>query len=79
APPETSGGKMSQDDIEKMLAAAASAEPEPEPVAEPAETAETVAQSETVTQPEAASGSGGQMSQSEIEALLSGMADDAKK
>ncbi|MCH5204856.1 MAG: hypothetical protein J1F03_08900, partial [Oscillospiraceae bacterium] len=62
----SSGGKMSQDDIEKMIAAAATAEATPEPQEAPIAT-------------ETASSSGGQMSQAEIEALLNGMAVDAKK
>ena len=58
------GGKMSQEDIERMLAGISEPEPTPEP--EPIED----------TKPESAP-SGGKMSQADIEALLSGMANDA--
>ena len=73
---------MSQDDIEKMLAAASGAveniandvdeavqetlDSAPEPVAEPAPAEEKSAEA-----------SGGKMSQADIEALLNGMKEDA--
>ena len=66
AEPETSGGKMSQEDIEKLLAANAPAEPEPAPEPEP------------VPVPDAAP-SGGKMSQDDIEALLNSMKEEANR
>lgn len=60
-----SGGKMSQEDIEKLLAAnAPAAESAPEPVPEPSVTSAP---------------SGGKMSQEDIEALLNSMQDEASK
>ena len=70
APAESSapsGGKMSQEDIEKLLAANAPAEPS-EP-AEPAEPAEPVPAPEPAPAESSAS-SGGKMSQEDIEKLL---------
>ena len=55
AEPESSGGKMSQEDIEKLLAANTVSAPEPEPAPEP------------VAEPQS---SGGKMSQEDIEKLL---------
>jgi len=74
-----SGGKMSQEDIEAMLAAASGAV---DNVA--ADTAEAVQETleDTVAEekPEdAASSSGGKMSEADIEALLNGMKEDASK
>ena len=73
APAESSapsGGKMSQEDIEKLLAANAPAEPtepaEPVPAPEPAPA-------------ESSAPSGGKMSQADIEALLNSMQDEANK
>ena len=60
----SSGGKMSQEDIEKLLAAAATAEPEPAPEAVPAP--------EPTPAPEPATG--GKMSQEDIEKLLAAAA-----
>ncbi len=57
--PVSGGGKMSQEEIEKLLHSMGTPEPEPEPEPEP--------------QPAPASG-GGKMSQEEIEKLLQGMA-----
>ena len=57
--PALGGGKMSQEEIEKLLHGMSAPEPEPEPEPEP--------------QPAPASG-GGKMSQEEIEKLLQGMA-----
>ena len=57
--PASGGGKMSQEEIEKLLHSMGTPEPEPEPAPEP--------------QPAPASG-GGKMSQEEIEKLLQGMA-----
>ena len=57
--PVSGGGKMSQEEIEKLLHSMGTPEPEPEPAPEP--------------QPAPASG-GGKMSQEEIEKLLQGMA-----
>ena len=59
--PASGGGKMSQEEIEKLLHSMGTPEPEPEP--EPA----------PEPQPAPASG-GGKMSQEEIEKLLQGMA-----
>ena len=64
---EASGGKMSQEDIEKLLAANAPAEPAPEPE-----------KTEPVPVPETAP-SGGKMSQDDIEALLNSMKEEASK
>ena len=61
--PASGGGKMSQEEIEKLLHGMSAPEPEPEP--EPAPAPEP--------QPAPASG-GGKMSQEEIEKLLQGMA-----
>ena len=61
--PASGGGKMSQEEIEKLLHGMSASEPEPEP--EPAPAPEP--------QPAPASG-GGKMSQEEIEKLLQGMA-----
>ena len=65
--PETApaGGKMSQEDIEKLLAARAPAEPEP-------------AKPEPDKVPETAP-AGGKMSQNDIEALLNSMKEEASK
>ena len=79
APAESSapsGGKMSQEDIEKLLAANAPAEPS-EP-AEPAEPAEPVPAPEPAPA-ESSAPSGGKMSQADIEALLNSMQDEANK
>ena len=74
--PAPSGGKMSQEDIEKLLAANAPAEPS-EP-AEPAEPAEPVPAPEPAPA-ESSAPSGGKMSQADIEALLNSMQDEANK
>ena len=66
-PAEPSGGKMSQEDIEKLLAANAPAEPS-EP-AEPTEPAEPVPAPEPAPA-ESPAPSGGKMSQEDIEKLL---------
>ena len=71
APAESSapsGGKMSQEDIEKLLAANAPAEP-----SEPAAPAPEPAPAES------SAPSGGKMSQADIEALLNSMQDEANK
>ena len=60
--PVSGGGKMSQEEIEKLLHSMGTPEPEPEPAPEPA----------PEPQPTPASG-GGKMSQEEIEKLLHGM------
>ena len=58
---------MSQEDIEKLLAANAPAEPEPaKPEPEPAPVPETAP-------------AGGKMSQDDIEALLNSMKEEANK
>ena len=62
---EPSGGKMSQEDIEKLLAANAPAEPEP-------------AKPEPEKVPETAP-AGGKMSQNDIEALLNSMKEEANR
>ncbi len=74
-----SGGKMSQEDIEAMLAAASGAVDNAA-----ADTAEAVQETleDTVAEEkpkDAASSSGGKMSQADIEALLNGMKEDASK
>ena len=61
-PTAPSGGKMSQEDIEKMLAGMAGGDPAPAP--EP-------------PAPPAPEPSGGKMSQEELEEMLSGMAGGA--
>ena len=79
APAESSapsGGKMSQEDIEKLLAANAPAE-HSEP-AEPTEPAEPVPAPEPAPA-ESSAPSGGKMSQADIEALLNSMQDEANK
>ena len=58
-PPAPSGGKMSQDDIEKMLASLGAPAEEPEPAPAPA--------------PEPPAPSGGKMSQDDIEKMLASM------
>ena len=76
APAESSapfGGKMSQEDIEKLLAANAPAEP-----SEPTEPAEPVPAPEPAPA-ESPAPSGGKMSQADIEALLNSMQDEANK
>lgn len=76
APAESSapsGGKMSQEDIEKLLAANAPAEPN-----EPTEPAEPVPAPEPASA-ESPAPSGGKMSQADIEALLNSMQDEANK
>ena len=60
--PVSSGGKMSQEDIEKMLAGVSEPEPTPEP--EPVE--------ETTPEP---APSGGKMSQEDIEKMLAGISE----
>ena len=71
-----SGGKMNQDDIEKMLVAASEAVQQPI-ISEPVQ--ETLAEpSEPAAPAEEAKPSGGKMSQADIEALLNGMQDDVK-
>ena len=67
---------MSQEDIEKLLAANAPAEPS-EP-AEPTEPAEPVPAPEPAPA-ESPAPSGGKMSQADIEALLNSMQDEANK
>ena len=71
--PAPSGGKMSQEDIEKLLAANAPAEP-----SEPTEPAEPVPAPEPAPA-ESSAPSGGKMSQADIEALLNSMQDEANK
>ena len=82
---EPSGGKMSQEDIEKLLAASAPAEPEPAPEPEKSEpsggkmsqediekllAASAPAEPEPAPEPEKTEPSGGKMSQEDIEKLL---------
>ena len=82
---EPSGGKMSQEDIEKLLAASAPAEPEPAPTpAEPSggkmsqEDIEKLLAASAPAEPEPAPApdvpSGGKMSQEDIEKLLAASA-----
>ena len=73
---ESSGGKMSQDDIEKLLAATLGGEAEPEIVEDNAP--ETPVE-DTPAEPAPAESSGGKMSQEDIEALLNSMQDEANK
>ena len=64
-PPAPSGGKMSQDDIEKMLASMGAPADEPEPAPAPA--------------PEPPAPSGGKMSQDDIEKMLASMGAPAEE
>ncbi len=86
-PSEPSGGKMSQDDIEKMLAAAAVPEPAPAPVEEPKPSGGKTSQDDiekmlaAAAAPEPAPApveepkpSGGKMSQDDIEKMLAAAA-----
>ena len=80
APAASSGGNMSQEEIEKMLAGGASSEPEPEP-APAASSGGNMSQEEiekmlgggaSEPEPAPATSSGGNMSQDEINKLLGG-------
>ena len=86
---EPSGGKMSQEDIEKLLAPSAPAEPEPAPEPEKTEpsggkmsqediekllAANAPAEPEPAPEPEKTEPSGGKMSQEDIEKLLAASA-----
>ena len=86
--PQSSGGNMSQDDIEKMLAAAGNTAPET-PVEEPKSSGGNMSQDDIEkmlaaagntapeTPVEEPQSGGGKMSQEDIEALLNGMKEDA--
>ena len=86
--PDSDTGKMSQDDIEKLIAAqTAAAEPAPEPKNDNGgkmsqDDIEKLIAAQTAAAepaPEPKNDNGGKMSQDEIEALLSGMKQDATK
>lgn len=75
---KSSGGMMSQEDIEAMLAAAAgAAEPTAEETAEAVQETLEEAAPEALETPAATGSTGGKMSQADIEALLNGMKEDA--
>ena len=88
--PASSGGKMSQEEIEAMMAGMAGGSPAPEPAPEPASSGKKMSQEEIEAMMSGMAGgspapepapepapSGKKMSQEEIEAMMSGMAGPA--
>ena len=88
--PASSGGKMSQEEIEAMMSGMAGGSPAPEPAPEPASSGKKMSQEEIEAMMSGMAGgspapepapepapSGKKMSQEEIEAMMSGMAGPA--